>query len=226
VSDLSMALLGGELKRKERLSARLGDVLSYLYLSSAVLKYYEDSGRQSADLPYVEWNLKNNLFLMQRAFNEFFDNLQPAWLGKVLRKVVFPYGNWHKRPSDYLDHEIVKAMFTHNELRDRLTTHIFIGDATDPVGRIENAFNKVLATRDIAQKLHTAIKEGKLTPARELEETVATALAAGLLEPQEAEDYLQAEALRLDAIQVDDYSKAYIAGDFSESVPKKQGKAA
>ncbi|MCW9016683.1 MAG: acyl-CoA dehydrogenase, partial [Kangiellaceae bacterium] len=226
VADLSMAVLGGDLKRKERLSARLGDVLSYLYLSSAVLKYYEDSGRQESDLAYVEWNLNNNLFLMQKAFNDFFDNLKPAWLGKVLRKVVFPYGNWHKRPSDKLDHEIVKSMFNHNELRDRLTKDIFLGNEHDPVGRIENAFNKVLATMDIANKVRVAIKEGKLTPARELEDTVATAVAAGILTQAEADAYLDSEATRLDAMQVDEYSKAYIAGQFDEPLVQEAGRAA
>jgi len=102
VSDISMAVLGGELKRKERLSARLGDVLSYLYLSSAVLKYYEDNGRQLSDLPYVEWNLKNNLYLMQKAFYDFFDNFKPRWLAILFKRVIFPYGIQYKRPDDKL----------------------------------------------------------------------------------------------------------------------------
>lgn len=226
VADLSMAVLGGELKRKERLSARLGDVLSYLYLSSTVLKFYEDSGRKESDLPYVQWNLENNLHLMQRALNEFFDNLRPAWLGKVLRRIVFPYGIAFKKPSDRLDHKIVQSMLNQNELRDRLTAGAFIGNEHDPVGRIEAAFTKVLATQGTAKKVRLAIKEGKLESARELSETVATAVAAGIISQQEADDYLDAEAARLDAIQVDEYSKAYIAGDFSEEVSDSADRAA
>ena len=226
VADLSMAVLGGELKRKERLSARLGDVLSYLYLSSTVLKFYEDSGRKESDLPYVQWNLENNLHLMQRALNEFFDNLRPAWLGKVLRRVVFPYGIAFKKPSDRLDHKIVQSMLNQNELRDRLTAGAFIGNEHDPVGRIEAAFTKVLATQGTAKKVRSAIKEGKLESARELSETVATAVAAGIISQQEADDYLDAEAARLDAIQVDEYSKAYIAGDFSEEMSSSADRAA
>ncbi|WP_196138446.1 acyl-CoA dehydrogenase [Aliikangiella sp. G2MR2-5] len=226
VSDLSMAVLGGDLKRKERLSARLGDVLSYLYLSSTVLKYYEDQGCQEADLPYVQWNLENNLYLMQKAFNEFFDNFKPSWLGKVLKRVVFPFGSWHKKPSDKLDHKIVAPMFNQNELRDRLTRNIFIGNENDPMGRIENAFNKVLETAHIAETLKRAIKEGKLTPARELGETINTAVAAGILTQKDADDYLESERLRLDAMQVDEYSKAYVAGDFAKSEQAQAGKAA
>jgi len=225
VSDLSMALLGGELKRKERLSARLGDVLSYLYMSSTVLKYYQDHGCQEADLPYVEWNLQNNLHLIQKAFNEFFDNLRPSWLGRVLRRVVFPYGIAFKKPSDRLDHRIVQSMFNQNELRDRLTSGMFIGTPNDPVGRVEHAFNLVLATRPIAAKVKAAIKSGQLVPAREFEETIATALAAGILTQQENDDLLAAEAARLDAIQVDDYSQDYIAGKFVEQASPAEAAA-
>jgi acyl-CoA dehydrogenase len=214
VSDISMAVLGGELKRKERLSARLGDVLSYLYLTSTVLKYYEDSGRKESDLPYVEWVVKTNLFKIQTAFNDFFDNFKPSWLGKVLRRVIFPYGCNYKLPNDSLEHKIVKPMFTHNELRDRLTKDVFIGTETDPIGRIENAFDKVLATSEIAAKIKLAVKEGKLTPARELEETIATAVAAGILTQQQGDDYTESEAVRLDAMQVDEYTQEYIAGKF------------
>ncbi|WP_444998193.1 acyl-CoA dehydrogenase [Aliikangiella sp. IMCC44359] len=225
VSDLSMALLGGELKRKERLSARLGDMLSYLYLSSAVLKYYEDNGRPESDLAYVEWNIKNNLYLMHQALNEFFDNLEPKWLASVLRRVVFPYGLNFKKPDDKLDHQIVQAMLSQNELRDRLTKYTFVGDESQPIGRIESAFCKVLATEETALKIKKAIKDGHLTTARKLEDTVATALAAGILTQQEADEYLDAEEARLDAIQVDDYSQDYIAGKFEADV-SKTGQAA
>jgi len=214
VSDISMAVLGGELKRKERLSARLGDVLSYLYLSSTVLKYFEDGGRKESDLPYVEWTIKNNLYQIQKAFNEFFDNFNPAWLGKLLRRIVFPYGSNYKLPDDRLDHKIVKSMFNHNELRDRLTKNIFIGNENDPVGRIENAFNKVLETQEIALTLKLAAKQEKFTITREAEQTITNAVTAGVLTRQQADDYLASEAVRLDAMQVDEYSKDYIAGKF------------
>ncbi|MGX5202352.1 acyl-CoA dehydrogenase [Aliikangiella sp. IMCC44632] len=225
VSDLSMAVLGGELKRKERLSARLGDVFSYLYLSSCVLKYYEDSGRKEADLPYVQWCIENNLYLAQQAFNGFFENFKPSWLASLLKRVIFPYGNSYKKPTDRLDHKIVKSMFNQNELRDRLTDGIYIGNEQDPIGRVESAFVKVLATKDIAAKIKQAIKENKLEASRETYDTVATAVAVGVISQQEADDYLDAEAARLDAIQVDDYTKEYIAGQF-ESVKENSEQAA
>ena len=98
-------------------------------------------------------------------------------------------------------------------MRDRLTKYAFVGDATDPVGRVENAFLKVLDTQAVAKKVKAAIKSGNLTPDRELSETIKTALASGILTQSEADDYIEAERCRLDAIQVDDYTKAYIDGE-------------
>ncbi len=217
VSDLSMAILGGELKRKERLSARLGDVLSYLYLSSAALKYYQDSGQQGADLIYVKWVVKNNLFLIQTAFCEFLDNFQPQWLGRVLKRIIFPYGRAYKRPNDREDHQIVQAMFTDNELRNRLTKNIFIGDEKQPLGLIEHAFKKILACAPIAAKIKVAIKQQKLQSSDDVELLAKEAIANNIITKEEAIQYIESENLRLDAIQVDDYTQSYIKGDFTEN---------
>jgi hypothetical protein len=212
VSDLSMMIFGGDLKRLERLSARLGDVLSHLYIASTVLKYYEDNGRPLSDLPYVEWCMQKSLYEIQQAFIYFFENLPMRWLGRVLKRIVFPWGANYEMPSDRLDHEIVKAMLSDNELRDRLTKDIYIGQSDDdPAGRIENAFKKILAAAPVEKALRNAMKEGKLTSARTIQETVETAVAAGIITQEEANLYLAAEAARDDAIQVDDYSKEYIA---------------
>jgi len=226
VSDLSMAILGGELKRKERLSARLGDVLSHLYLSSTVLKYYQDSGCQPSDRVYVKWTIDNNLFLIQKAFSDFFENFKPLWLGKILKRIIFPYGNAYKRPSDRLDHQVVQAMLSDNELRDRITKNIFVGDENQPIGRIEYAFKKVLASEKIATKLKMAIRSGTLIQSDDLDELVVKAVSTGVLSQVEADEYLVAEALRLDAIEVDDYTQAYIRGESNKDKSKSSEKAA
>lgn len=221
VADVAMAVLGGELKRKERLSARLGDVLSYLYLSSTVLKYYQDCGRQAEDLPYVEWTIRHNLNQIQIAFDDFFDNFQPSALSRLLRFVIFPYGRSYKPVTDKLDHQVVKPMFSHNALRDRLTSQIFIGHEKDPAGRIEHAFELVLKTRPIAEKIKLAIKLEQVKPLLSFEDTVAQAVKVGVLSEQEKEDYLAAEAVRLDALQVDEYSQDYVLGCFEQKSADK-----
>ena len=213
VSDLSMALLGGELKRRERLSARLGDVLSHLYMSSTVLKYFQDSGQKGADLVYVKWTVENNLYLIQKAFVEFFDNLKPRWLARFLKRLIFPYGLAYKRPGDENDHQVVQAMLSNNELRDRLTKNIFIGDKNQPIGRIEHAFIKVLAASKVGKKIRAALKDGKLAESDNLNELVLSAVDKEILSKSEGDIYLESEELRLDAIQVDEYTQDYIKGE-------------
>ncbi len=226
VADVSMMVFGGDLKRLERLSARLGDVLSQLYMASTVLKYYEDSGRPLSDLPYVEWCLQKNLFEIQKAFLSFFENVPVKGLGTALKWLVFPYGKQFKMPSDRLEHELVKVMMSDNELRDRITMDSFIGDSMDdPTGKIEIAFKKVLATAPIEKALYKAHKSGKLVAGKTREETAKLAVEAGVISQQEAEQYLDAEAARYDAIQVDDYSKEYIATG-KQSVKSKKKAAA
>ena len=207
VSDVCMAVLGGDLKRKERLSARLGDVLSYLYLSSTVLKYYQDSGKQAADLVYVQWNLENNLFLIQQALLGVFENFKPKWLSTSLKLIIFPFGARYKKPSDKIDHQVVQAMLSQNELRERLTQHLYIGDATQPIGRLEQAFSKVAATSRIANKIKLAIKQGLVAPSDDLVSLIESAVKQQVITDQEASQYRDAETLRLDAIQVDSYAQ-------------------
>src|SRR3546814_9695905 len=97
-----MALLGGSLKRRERLSARLGDILSQMYLASAVLKRFEDEGRQAADAPLAHWSLQDALQRLQEAFNGVLDNLPSRSVGWTLRRLLFPWGSLQHAPADLL----------------------------------------------------------------------------------------------------------------------------
>lgn len=210
VSDISMMLLGGALKRKERLSARLGDVLSNLYLGCAVLKYYRDNGSQPEDLPYVDWNLQLALFNCQQAFQEFFENLPNRPIAWLLRLVVFPFGRPYNLPNDRLEHELVQTMFSDNELRNRITSLFYIGkDDSDPAFVIEDAFLKVLATKETRNLIRKALKEDKLPDTTDVQVLGDAAVAAGLCTAEEAQLYIEAEQARSKAIQVDDYPPAF-----------------
>lgn len=188
VSDIAMLTLGGDLKRKERLSARLGDVLSALYLASAVLKYYEEQKAPADDLPYVHWTIQTLLHQMQIAFDEFFVNFPQRWLGRILRFVVFPYGTSYKAPADQLGHQIARSMMQSSELRDRMTDLCYVGTGKDdPIWRVEHAFQLVLATDAIRKKQ----KEG------------------GVLTADEEKLLQECEVARWDAIQVDEFSFDY-----------------
>ena len=119
LSDMAMGTLGGELKRKERVSARLGDVLSQLYLASSALKRYQDEGRQQADLPLLHWALQDAMFKAQEAIDELLRNFPNRWIGLALRVIVLPLGRDMKRPSDKLDSQVARLLQTPSATRDR-----------------------------------------------------------------------------------------------------------
>jgi acyl-CoA dehydrogenase len=208
VSDMAMLVIGGDLKRKERLSARLGDVLSHLYMATAVLKYYEDQGRQTADLPYVHWNCQNSLASIEQAFREFFRNFPIAIIGSLLKLVVFPWGTSYKKASDKLDHTIVQPMLSNNELRNRLTFATYVGKTADDVtGRIEIAFQKMLAAEPAAAELKQAVKAGSIEKSDDYLVMIEQALEQGVLSKENADLLKEAQAAKWDAIQVDAYAK-------------------
>ncbi|MBI2380008.1 MAG: acyl-CoA dehydrogenase [Gammaproteobacteria bacterium] len=226
VSDMAMMVLGGDLKRRERLSARLGDVLSQLYLASAVLKYYQDQGSQAQDLPYVRWCVKRSLWEMQHAFDEFLGNFPNKILGTLLRWTVFPYGKRYLLPSDRLDRKLVAAMLDTSEIRERITQASYTGkDDNDITGRMENAFQKVLAVLPLEKRIGKAVRDGQVEKRVDPLEVLRLAVAAGVISEDEAELIKQAEAARSDAIQVDDYSQDYVKG-VQAAKPAKRGKAA
>ncbi|HWN30741.1 MAG TPA: acyl-CoA dehydrogenase, partial [Burkholderiales bacterium] len=134
LADVAMLVLGGALKRKEKLSARLGDVLSLLYLSSAVLKRYEDEGRQRADLPLLHWSLQDALWRMQGALDGILENFPSRVMAWLLRRAVFPLGRTFSPPSDELGRQVSSLLLAPSATRDRLTAGIYVPvNEADPV---------------------------------------------------------------------------------------------
>src|SRR5205814_3837204 len=107
---ISMLVLGGSLKRRERISARLGAVLSMLYLASATLKRFEDEGRQEADLPLLDWSLQDTLFRAAEALHAVLANYPVRAVGSFLRLATFPLGRHFAPPSDALGHEVARLL--------------------------------------------------------------------------------------------------------------------
>lgn len=225
-SDIAMGILGGDLKRKERLSARLADVLSHLYMCSAVLKYYQDNDRPLADLPYVKWNMEYGLHKIQEAFYDFYENFPIKAVGKVLRFIAFPYGKSYSYPSDKLEQEIVKPMMQNCEIRDRITEYAYVGKTADDVtGRVELAFLKVLAADEVRRKLRKAMKAGELDKHATNMERIEQAIEKGIINQEEQQMLVDAEEARMDVIQVDDYSHEEISGVVEDKPKKKKSKS-
>ena len=210
VSDVAMAVVGGDLKRRERLSARLGDVLSHLYMATSVLKYYEDEGRHSAELPYVHWNCQNSLASIELALNEFLVNFTTPIVGKILKRIIFPWGTSYPKASDRLDHEIVKPMLRNTELRERLTNGLYISkSANEATGRMEDAFIKVLAAADGERKISRALKKQQLDENLTFEALIKSAIKAEIISRDESKLVIASNEARWDAIQVDSYPESY-----------------
>ncbi|MDN7141155.1 acyl-CoA dehydrogenase [Pseudomonas sp. JQ170] len=209
LADLCMMLLGGELKRRERLSARLGDVLSNLYLSSAALKRYYDLGSPEHLQPLLRWALEESLGQAEKALDRLLDNFPNRWLGCALRLVVFPFGRRHTGPSDALDAEV--AALIGRAKGDPALEELLAGcyrpqDPTDPVGALQQACTLLDECIPLQQKLHQALKSGQVNPTPG-ESAIEAALRAGALEADEAQALHAAEAARRIVIDVDAFSK-------------------
>ncbi|WP_416423126.1 acyl-CoA dehydrogenase [Pseudomonas sp. App30] len=212
LADLSMMLLGGELKRRERLSARLGDVLSNLYLGSAALKRYHDQGSPEYLQPLLHWAMEESLGQAERALDELLKNFPSRILGCLLRVVVFPFGRRHTGPSDRLDAEVAEVIgrAKGDPALEELLAGCYRPTAEgDPVAALQTACDLLAASRPLQKKLHTAYKAGQFTPAPE-ETLIDAALQAGVLQAGEAETLRQAEVARRKVIDVDDFDKAQL----------------
>ncbi|MBP6521091.1 acyl-CoA dehydrogenase FadE, partial [Shewanella sp.] len=206
LSDLAMATLGGNLKRKERISARLGDLLSQLYLASATLKRYEDEGRQTDDLPLVQWAVEDALYKLQASLDDLLDNF-PMGLGGALRVVMFPFGRPLKRPSDVLDHKVAKIMQTPCESRNRLGKGQFWTNSEhNAVGIQEQTLLDIIASEPLHDKVCKA--SGKRLPFMWLDKVAAEGKALGVLSDAEVQLLERAEIGRMKSINVDDFDSA------------------
>ena len=205
MADAAMFVLGGSLKRRERLSARLGDVLSWLYLASCVLKRYEDSGRPADDLPLLHWAMQDALHNIQLAFYGLFDNLPNRLAAFKLRHIIFPYGREFSPPRDQLGQAVVRTLLEPNAARDRLTAGVFIPKNEDePIGTLEAALRAVVAAEAIDVRIREGVKAGTLK-GRRADELAAQAVANKVISNDEAAVLMRAQALRRKVIMVDDF---------------------
>lgn len=206
LADFSMALMAGELKRREKLSARLGDMLSCLYLISGVLKRYHEDGEPEADLPLVEWCCQQLLYECEEAMNGVIINYPNTWAGAFLSFVLKPLGARRHKPNDSLGHSLAKMMIEPNETRTRLTRLVYSEAGKNcPLGRLEEAFNKICAVEDLEKRVIKAVKEQKLSSLT-LVDQITEALKCSLLTEAEAKQLMEAELARQDIIKVDDFS--------------------
>jgi len=205
-ADVSMLVLGGALKRQEKISARLGDVLSQMYLCSATLKRFEDDGRPDEDLPLLHWAMQDALYRMQVAFDGVLQNFPSRIAALVLRGLIFPLGRCLAPPSDELGHQVSTLLMQPGAARDRLTAGMYLPtDENDAVGALEAALHSTLACEPLQARLEEARKAGKLKALDELER-ISEARDKGVIGVDDALLLERDYALRRMVIMVDDFA--------------------
>jgi len=205
VSDVTVALLGGGLKTKQKLTGRLADALSELYLLCCVLKRYEDDGKPAGDRLIVELAARNSLHRFQTAIGGAIDNFPVAPARLCMKALVFPFGRHWKPASDRLGSAVARLVIQPGEVRDRLTRHIFISkDADDPTGLLEVALAKVVAAEEAERKIERAIRAGSVRRYHGID-WIAEAREKGVVSESEAAQLQEVEALVARVIAVDHF---------------------
>jgi acyl-CoA dehydrogenase len=226
LADVSMLAMGGALKRKEKISGRLGDVLSMLYLVSATLKHYEDQGRHKEDIPLIRWAVRDALYQAQQAIDAILSNFPIKSVATLLRFVIFPLGMSFRPPLDSRNHECAKIVLEPGETRDRLTDGMYVGKGeSDPTGVLEAAFLATIACEAVDEKLRKAVKKGRLTlqPGAELG---SLALKSQVISAEEYALWQRKEALRRQVIKVDDFPQDFGRAEIAAKFAKEKTPAA
>jgi len=204
-ADVATALPGRSLKRSEKLSARLGDVLSLLYLGSATLKRFEDEGRLPEDRPLLDWAMQDTLWRIQEALSGTLRNF-PSWpLRTLIHMLVFPLGRRVAPPSDVLDQRVASMLMRRGGSRDRLTGGMYLpADENEPLGALESALASTVGSEILRKKLDAACRAGELYAHDEFAR-ISEARARGLIDPAQALRLERDYALRCKVMMVDEF---------------------
>jgi acyl-CoA dehydrogenase len=210
-SDFAMLTLGGDLKRRELLSARLGDILSSMYLASCVLKNFENEGRRATDLPLVEWSVRTLMYQAQESLHAFLLNFPNRWVSWMLRFFIFPRGRTYKTPSDELGQKIVDLMTTPGESRDRLSDLAYTtAEPGNPLGLLQEALELAVEIEPLEKRLRQARKEG-LIQADYFGNQIEEAAKAGVIDKAEAAKLSDYHQRVFDLMSVDDFAPEELA---------------
>ena len=209
LSDMSLGLMGGTLKRKEMITGRFADIFSWMYLASATLVRFEAEGRRKEDEPLFRWAMDTAFARMQKGFDELFTSLRLPVVSWFLRG---PIGMWSRMnrlsagPNDLDVHRVATILQTPGAHRDRLTDGIYVpASAERPIGRMDRAMQASIQAEDVLSRLKTEAKKGNL-PKKGVRDQIVMAVEKGFITNEQAELVAHAEKLRDDAVQVDSFT--------------------
>ncbi len=210
IADMAMGLMGGNLKRKEALTGRFSDVLSWMYLATATMRRFEAEGSRKEDLPFFNWSMEYALANIQKGFDGIFANFDAPLVGGIMKTAGAGWSRMNPigvGPTDSLGHKVAGLMREPGEQRDRLGSGLHISaDPEDPLTRLENAFTACCDAEQILNRIRKASRARTLPKGRPVS-LLDAALEAGVINEGELAHVKLAEELRLDAIQVDSFNK-------------------
>lgn len=205
VTDILLVTQRGELKRRERLSGRMADVVSQLYLASCALKHFHDQGARTEDIDALEWAMRDTLWRAQEALYALFQNL-PRWSGMPLRLLTFPWGRSYHPPGDHLVGRLAESISAPTSQRDRLTAGMFLPlDPDAQLWRLEDALVRTARTAPLERKLRDG-RRMRLVSGGSLDEQLDSAVENRVLVKGEAEELAAADRARRLVLAVDDFA--------------------
>ncbi len=203
LADVCMGTLGGTLKFREKVTGRLADAFSWLYIGSASLKRFVDEGQQERDLPYVRWATTHALYQIQEAMIGLLENMPMPGVGPVVRRILFPFGRSYSPPSDKLVAKVAQGLLEDGDARRHLTRDIYMPSSSEPgLGMMEDALGHIVKAHEVKKKIRVAVKAKQLDrkPKENLNER---ALEAKVIDDEEAAILKKADDLRAEVVAVD-----------------------
>ena len=207
MADIALGILGGNLKRRELLSARLGDVHSQLFIACSILKFHSAHPRTRAEDAHAEYALTRALYNAQEALSDFADNFPQGWLAKTIRFVTMPFGNIVNKPNDNLIRELGDLIMEENPVRQMLAQYLFVShDPQDASGRVESTYQLLLSLGPVWHAFLKAKNTGKITGAT-TEELAQDAAAKNIIQPHDVARIVEYDARRFDCLITDAFDK-------------------
>jgi len=205
MSDIALAVLGGNLKRRELLSARLGDIHSQLFIACAILKYHSAHPRTRAEDLHAEYALATALHKAQQALSEFADNFPVGWVAKLVRFLTLPFGQLVLKPSDDMTRELGDLMLEDNPVRQHLAQYVYVShEPDDAAGRVESTYQMLLA---LGPLWTTWLKNQNKLSGANMAEKLQDAVNKNIIQPQDIARLLEYDARRFDCILTDAFDK-------------------
>lgn len=206
-ADFSLLVLGGKLKQAEMLSARLGDVMSYLYATMASIRYYEQkvsAASRAEAAPYFHYATRWALCNAEKALLDFLDNFPSAPTRQLMKLITVTYSPKMKKINDDLVRELAHQAQLNTGFKRQLT-HLVKPVAGDGNYINEQAYLAKIACLPLLAKVKKGLKQRTFKSGVKFALTLDAALDAGVITPGEHKQLQDYNLKRERAIRVDEF---------------------